>query len=204
MATIVLSPPALLIDSMAARRVPLANIPNAANSPYRGGSATKRPRPKTDDLTDLEDGRSPAKKRQLVEAHNDARRVHHVSVDSRDDRTAATKNIVPPRKLVLAASKRPQLHVAEKQDKQTLHDIENIKKWKEHYMKAFPTMVFFFDGLPQDVCIRFSRQAAALGAVSIIQCSLSSRLMKCPERREVFLEIDHAYCHNTTHPSQPN
>jgi hypothetical protein len=51
-------------------------------------------------------------------------------------------------------------------DGPTLKKTENnIHAWQRHYRKVFPSFIFYFDGLPVDLRVRFSRQAGLFGAV---------------------------------------
>jgi regulatory subunit for Cdc7p protein kinase len=45
--------------------------------------------------------------------------------------------------------------------------MENVRVWQKHYRKAFPTMVFYFDGLPKDMMHKLSHQVRSLGAVCL-------------------------------------
>ena len=42
-----------------------------------------------------------------------------------------------------------------------------IRAWQKHYRRVFPTFVFYFDGVSDDVRMRYSRQISSLGAVRI-------------------------------------
>lgn len=41
-----------------------------------------------------------------------------------------------------------------------------IRAWQKHYRKVFPSFVFYFDSVPDDVRVRFSNQITSFGAVS--------------------------------------
>lgn len=159
---------------MSSKRVPLANNPNAANSPFRGTAAAKRSRPANAEQGDLANDQSPAKKKQLLEFNtNGTRRSHNIPVHDRESklfntRTDNTSNNAFTKRLaaVKEAKPLPQKTAVEKDDKRHKSDLEDIKQWRKHYHKLFPSLVFYFESLPQDVCIRSSRQIAALGAVS--------------------------------------
>jgi regulatory subunit for Cdc7p protein kinase len=42
-----------------------------------------------------------------------------------------------------------------------------IRAWQKHYRKVFPTFVFYFDSIPDDIRGRFVKQINSFGAVSL-------------------------------------
>jgi regulatory subunit for Cdc7p protein kinase len=56
---------------------------------------------------------------------------------------------------------RPQAEIAEQQ-------TEDVRAWQKHYRKAFPSYVFFFENIPQDVLLKAQKQILSLEAVRII------------------------------------
>ncbi|KAI5282341.1 hypothetical protein KEM54_002822, partial [Ascosphaera aggregata] len=42
--------------------------------------------------------------------------------------------------------------------------LENLRTWQRHYKRAFPSFVFYFDSLPDDMRHKVTRQILALGA----------------------------------------
>lgn len=160
--------------TMSSKRVPLANNPNAANSPFRVPAvAAKR---KALDTKDAENVFSPPKKKQLLGIEvNGTRRAQHISPDEREGKVFLGKNNTTStnaftRKLAAAArSSRHEKHeINEKgQIKLTGTTDEQVKQWRKHYRRAFPTFVFYFESLPADVASRSSKQIAALGAVRV-------------------------------------
>jgi regulatory subunit for Cdc7p protein kinase len=44
---------------------------------------------------------------------------------------------------------------------------DTIRAWQKHYRKVFPSFVFYFDSVPDDVRVRFVKQINSLGAVSL-------------------------------------
>jgi hypothetical protein len=71
----------------------------------------------------------------------------------------------------------PVLTSKQQPDGQMLHEqsVENVRIWQKHYRKAFPQMVFYFDGLPKEQAHKLSSYIRGLGAV----CRLDSRLEAC-------------------------
>lgn len=174
--------------AMAARRAPLANVPNAVNSPFRGGpqplTAGKRTRAQ---LGENVYGQPPAKK-QILESHNedgenlDPLRKTGVTVISHDklDEPFSTKrtSTAPPtafeKKLASVREKKPatQPHqqLQQQQRVERSHaskgdNLENVRQWQRHYRRQFPQFVFYFDSLPDDVRAKAIRQVRSLGAV---------------------------------------
>lgn len=45
-------------------------------------------------------------------------------------------------------------------------NLETIRKWQRHYRKVFPTMVFYFDNVPDHLRDEVLPQVTSLGAVS--------------------------------------
>jgi len=154
---------------MAARRVPLAQVPNAVNSPRRPAApTTKRPRSALEEKDDY--GNSPVKKRHIIDLTEDAHRKVLVSqIDEPAPRvsnnvTAKGATSVFARKL--AAFKQPK--VEEKQEKVARADEETIRQWRRHYKKLFPQFVFYLESIPEDISQKMSRQIQALGAVCVL------------------------------------
>ena len=158
------------LSSMSSKRMPLADNPNAANSPYRLAPPTKRPRPNVSEQRDVENALSPPKKKQVVETSNGTRRAQHISFDDREGKVFLGRPENVPlnafHKRLAAARDTKQVLPKPLQRLEKLDaEAEKIKQWRKHYRHAFPTFVFYFDSLPQDVCVRSSRQVSALGAV---------------------------------------
>lgn len=160
---------------MSSKRVPLANNPNAANSPFRVPAlATKRTRAQALDTKDAENVFSPPKKKQLLGIEvNGTRRAQHISPEDREGKVFLGKNDTTStnaftRKLAAAArtSRHEQYELKDNgKIRLTGTNDEQVKQWRKHYRRAFPTFVFYFESLPADVASRSSKQIAALGAV---------------------------------------
>ncbi|KAI9790998.1 MAG: hypothetical protein M1816_004565 [Peltula sp. TS41687] len=52
----------------------------------------------------------------------------------------------------------------ELEQKAIKESIENVRQWQRHYRKVFPSFVFYFESLPEDVRAKCSKQIALLGA----------------------------------------
>ncbi|KAL5336651.1 Dfp1/Him1, central region-domain-containing protein [Aspergillus crustosus] len=157
--------------NMTTRR-PLANVPNATNSPHRVGLVpAKRPRTTTNAQIDIPYGQPPPKK-QIVDAADTpaTTQTRTATVQGGADSklfTRRSNNAQPSafeKKLVAARDKdRQTVAKTSKQEKPSTENI-SIKQWQRHYRKAFPHFVFYFDGIPIDVRSKCSRQVIALGA----------------------------------------
>lgn len=148
---------------MSQRRVPLADNPNAANSPLR----SKRT------YAALEDGRendASFKKRLLVDGSAHTSRVPLIS--------ASVESKVFVDRQVTQATGYAVVRKTHDSNRAVRHDLtveddsvrlranqETVRAWRKHYLRVFPTLVFYFESAPQEVCLRSSRQIAQLGAV---------------------------------------
>ncbi|KAL3430439.1 Dfp1/Him1, central region-domain-containing protein [Aspergillus tetrazonus] len=152
-------------------RCPLANVPNATNSPHRVGLVpAKRPRT-TSAQIDIPYGQPPPKK-QVVDVagaeNQPMSQTKFAALQGTDPKlfTRKTNNAQPSafeKKLVAARDKERQHQKATKQEKPPAENI-SIRQWQRHYRKAFPHFVFYFDAVPIDVRSKCSRQVIALGA----------------------------------------
>lgn len=159
---------------MSNRRVPLADVPNAANSPYRPVAAltSKRSRFEVEVHDDIVDDQQPPSKKQALEnvqshfrtptrklplQHSDGRIFHKGHTNSQP--TAFE------RKLLAAREKQTQ-QKASQQEKVATDSLDVIRQWQKHYRRVFPHYVFYFESMPNDVRMKCSRQLRALGAVS--------------------------------------
>ena len=168
-AVVAVSPLPHSVVPMATRRVPLAQVSNAVNSPRRPiAPTTKRSRSALEDKEDY--GNSPVKKRHVIDLTEDAyRKVLISQIDEPATRvsnnvTAKCATSVFARKL--AALKQPK--VEEKQEKVTRAEEETIRTWRRHYRKIFPHFVFYLESIPEDISQKMSRQIQALGAVCVL------------------------------------
>ncbi|GLI76336.1 Cdc7p-Dbf4p kinase complex regulatory subunit [Penicillium ochrochloron] len=150
---------------MSTRR-PLANVPNATNSPHRAGLVpAKRAR---SGQIEIPFGQPPPKKQVMDAVEQDrSRLIVHQNTESK--LFARRSNNANPsafeKKLVAAREKEriPQPK-GSRNEKPSADTMDTIRQWQRHYRKAFPQFVFYFDSIPEDVRRKFSRQVVALGA----------------------------------------
>lgn len=175
MAAVFVPPSPQTSQNMSTRRPPLANVPNATNSPARSGVLpTKRSRTASTQL-DIPYGQPPPKKQVVDGVEQDARSP---------TRTKSTANQPGDSRIFSRRANNGQpsaferkLHAAREKDRQTVakpvrnekpsaETLDTIRQWQRHYRKVFPTFVFYFDSIPEDARSKCSRQVNALGAVS--------------------------------------
>ncbi|KAJ9365422.1 hypothetical protein DTO280E4_391 [Paecilomyces variotii] len=158
---------------MSTRRAPLANVPNAANSPHRTGIAAMKRSRTAGSQVDIPYGQPPPKKqhvdREELEPRSPTRpkTTIYPSAESKFF-TKRTNNAQPSafeKKLVAARDKeRLSQTKGVRYEKTSAETLDNIRQWQRHYRKAFPQFVFYFDSIPEDVRNKCSRQVTALGA----------------------------------------
>lgn len=177
MAAVFVPPSPQTTLNMSTRR-PLANVPNATNSPRAGPVPAKRarsgqieipygqPPPKKQAINSVEhDARSPTRNKSTVNGGNESRLFSRRS-----------NNAIPSafeKKLVAAREKERQSQPkGTKSEKPSADTLDSIRQWQKHYRKVFPQFVFYFDSIPDDIRRKFCRQVVALGAVSLSTCQL--------------------------------
>ncbi|KAJ9607060.1 Cdc7p-Dbf4p kinase complex regulatory subunit [Cladophialophora chaetospira] len=151
------------------RRVPLASLSNATNSPHRSltHSGTKRPR----SLANLQQENEPPQKRAAVEKSSRAPatplkqsqppmpegRVFERS-NGKNRSTAFQQKLVAAQNRDKTAGSRVTRNAegAPKED-------NSMKTWQRQYRKLFPTFRFYFDGFSDEAKSRFLRPILALG-----------------------------------------
>ncbi|USW48184.1 Putative Zinc finger, DBF-type, regulatory subunit Dfp1/Him1, central region [Septoria linicola] len=174
---------------MASRRVALADVPSAANSPMRNTNLIngKRTRAQAGEQRDAIFGQPPAKKHILEvptanDENVDPRRRNGmtiVAVDKLEEPFLKRASHGPPtafeKKLASVREKRPtlqqQVHtqqVSQRQEsraqRQHAENLESIRQWQKHYRRQFPQFVFYFDSVADDVRHKAARKIHALGA----------------------------------------
>jgi regulatory subunit for Cdc7p protein kinase len=158
---------------MSVRRVPLSSNSNAINSPYRAvaAAASKQKRSYATIQREEAYGQPPPAKKQMLDVHQTLRtpprpQANQSSVEGRvfTRRSNASQQSSFERKCV-AARDRPQ-QVVTKADKTTQENLDTVKQWQKHYRKIFPTFVFYFESMSEDVRIKYTKQVTSLGAVS--------------------------------------
>jgi regulatory subunit for Cdc7p protein kinase len=146
--------------AMASRRVPLANNPNAANSPYRPSTAgIKRARADTDQKDGGFPSQPPSKRAALDLEEAPSRR------NPPPRRPTTSQNSLQSR-LEAARDSKPQRSTSEKPQKLIGENLETIRQWQRHYRGVFPKYVFYFESVPEEQRKSCSKQIQTLGAVS--------------------------------------
>ena len=175
MATLTRSPIPLKLENMTSRRVPLSNVPNAANSPARHVAASKRSRDQTLAQENFSIDLLPKAKRQALEATQTRSRLSPLKQFQRVKESRLFSQATPKaqptafqrRLLAAKESQDPyQQQRVQKQEKETHETLGEVRQWQKHYKKAFPAFVFYFEGLPEETRSKFSRTVRNLGAVS--------------------------------------
>lgn len=162
--------------NMATRRAPLANVPNAVNSPFRNTQPTNGKRTRAQ-AGENAHGQPPAKK-QIVEIKSedeenvDPRRRSGVAVitNEKDEpfgkRTSSHQPTAFEKKLLAQArDRKPTPQSQQRPEKPQKDNLESVRQWQRHYKRQFPSFVFYFDNVADDVRLRAVRQIQSLGAV---------------------------------------
>ncbi|KYG40618.1 hypothetical protein M433DRAFT_8628 [Acidomyces richmondensis BFW] len=161
---------------MASRRAPLANVPNAVNSPIRGAAVNHGKRTRAG-AGDAGYGQPPAKKQVIELVDEDGenvdprkRNVVAAAVPDRVDEAFGKRSNAQPtaleRKLVAAREKKPAPTPQSRERTLRTHadNIESIRQWQRHYRKQFPNFVIYFDSVPDDIRAKTLRQIHKLEA----------------------------------------
>ena len=77
---------------------------------------------------------------------------------------ASTKDNKVTQKIEQKIEQRVQQKV-ERQGKASHEALEDIKQWQRHYKRSFPTFVFYFESLPEEIRVKCSKWVRSLGAV---------------------------------------
>jgi regulatory subunit for Cdc7p protein kinase len=168
MAAVAIPPSPKIASNMGSRRVPLASLQNATNSPLRVPAANvngRRQRSHASEQRDMPYGQPPPKK-QMIEVDDAESRRNGLGRRSGVPPTALQRKLEAARD-VKAAPKQ-----SSKSQQALSENLDNIRQWQKHYRKMFPQFVFFFENIPEDVRSKVSRQAQVLGAVSVSGLSL--------------------------------
>ena len=177
MALVSIPPSPHTLGTMSNRRVPLANIHNAANSPFRAvaAAASKRSRSQNTIQEDLAYDEPPPAKKQIIQGAESAlrtpprRQIPQHAEGRVFNKRPANSQITAFEKRLLAAKERQAQQKSGRQEKASNENIESIRQWQRHYRKVFPQFVFYFESVPDDVRLRCSKQVVALGAVSVLE-----------------------------------
>jgi len=175
MATVSLSPAPHKLGNMNSKRVPLGNVPNAANSPFRAvaAAASKRSRDQVEQQEDLSYDFQPQAKRQALEIDREnprtpPRKQLSQSAEGRvfNRRQANVQPTAFERKLLAAREDKSQQRV-EKQEKASTKALDTVRQWQIFYKKTFPSFVFYFESVPEDIRQKCTKWIKQLGAVSL-------------------------------------
>lgn len=157
------------------KRVPLSNVPNAANSPFRAvaAAASKRSRDQVEQQADISYDIQPRAKRQALENSRGSLRTppRKQALQSAEGRifNGRQANVQPTafeRKLLAAREDKSQQRI-ERQEKSSTEALDAVKQWQRNYKKSFPLFVFYFESVPEDVRLKCSRWIRQFGAVSL-------------------------------------
>lgn len=185
MAQVSLSPAPHKLGNMSNKRIPLGNVPNAANSPFRSvaAAAAKRSRDQVEAQEDLPYDLKPRTKRQALEDGRTSLRTspRKQTLQSAEGRIfnrrpvnaqptpferrllASTKDNKVTQRVEQKIEQRIQQRV-ERQGKASHEALEDIRQWQRHYKRSFPTFVFYFESLPEEVRVKCSKWIRSLGA----------------------------------------
>jgi regulatory subunit for Cdc7p protein kinase len=178
MAAVSIPPSPHVLGAMTTRRVPLSNVPNAANSPFRAiqAAASKRSRAQVNALeTNLYDEPPPAKK-QIIEVEQPIPRTppprkQPQATEGRvfNKRPTDSQLTAFDRKLLAAKERTAPARVIK--DEKVPDEQEMLRQWQRHYRRVFPDFVFYFESVPEDARRQYSRQLHAFGAVCLCHSS---------------------------------
>lgn len=154
-------------------RIPLSNNSNAVNSPYRAvaaaAAASKQKRSHATIQREEAYGQPPPAKRQMLESHQPLRTPpRQQSTQSSAEgrvftRKANNSTQSSFERKCISVRERPQ-QIVTRPDKSQENNVERLR-WQQHHRKLFPTFVFYFESVPEDVRIKYTKQVKALGAV---------------------------------------
>jgi len=166
---------------MSSRRFPLGEVPNAVNSPFRAvaAAASKRSRGQLEAQEDLSYDLQPRAKRQAlddgsVNQRSPPKRQLSQSAEGRvfDRRPTNTQPNAFQKKL-LAAREPNARQKLERREKAAHVQMDEVRQWQKHYKKLFPSFVFYFESLHEDVTASCSKHVKSLGAVSLVYYLIS-------------------------------
>lgn len=175
------------------RRTPLSSIPNATNSPHRtlgSHGATKRSRQQIF----ISQENEPPQKKQMLERDTQEnpitprRKAPPPSTAEGRVFERNSNNTQPTAfQKKLAAARGGSIRVTKGERGQN-DTSESVRQWQKHYRKLFPSFVFFFESIPEDLRAKCSKQITGLGAVS-------PRLSSSGPRKQQSLPLFHCPPH---------
>ncbi|MCJ1382373.1 hypothetical protein MMC17_005486 [Xylographa soralifera] len=157
---------------MANRRVPLSSVPNAGNSPFRAVAIAASKRSRLQSICAEEkryDGPPPAKK-QIVEISPSIPRTPPPRKQPQNTEGQVFNK--RPQDSQLTAFDRKLLAVKEraidakvvKSERVSDEPMDTLRQWQNHYKRAFPSFVFYFESVPEDSRRQYSKQLHIFGA----------------------------------------
>ncbi|PQE26906.1 g1 s regulator protein [Rutstroemia sp. NJR-2017a BVV2] len=158
---------------MSTRRAPLQNNPNAANSPFRPvvSTTTKQKRSYANIQREESYGQPPPAKKQMLDSHSQVLRTpprQTTAQLSTEGRVLTRKSTTTQPSHYEGKSatvrERGYQHYITKAERVPEENLESIRQWQKHYRKNFPKFVFYFESIPEDVRLKYTRQVLALGA----------------------------------------
>jgi regulatory subunit for Cdc7p protein kinase len=186
---------------MSTRRAPLSSNPNAANSPLRGAAAAlaaKQRRSHAEVQREEAYGQPPPAKRQMLDlgggrAARSPVQSKAASARSASQRTTLKTNTADK----VAAKSNPTRTLSEE-------ELQGLRQWQTQLRARLPSMVFYFESLPDDQRARLTKQVTHLGAVSQLLQDCGPPLRTTFDtmfvaRGEVLLHQHHSRCHNASH-----
>ncbi|MCJ1392903.1 hypothetical protein MMC18_005775 [Xylographa bjoerkii] len=156
---------------MANRRVPLSSVPNAGNSPFRAVAlaASKRSRIQSTSVEEKRYDDPPPTKKQIVEIDPSVPRTparkQLPSVEGRvfNKRPQDSQLTAFDRKLLAVKDRAVDAKVT-KNERVLDEPMDTLRQWQNHYKKAFPSFVFYFESVPEDSRRQYSKQLHTFGA----------------------------------------
>ncbi|RVX73534.1 hypothetical protein B0A52_02422 [Exophiala mesophila] len=158
------------------RRIPLASLANATNSPHRPLTNSGSKRPRSIANVSHQENEPPQKRLAMDKTNKDTHTAtprrqtnsqHPTMPEARvfERGNGESASNAFQRKLVAARDgPNPGMKVTKTLDPVHASKEESIRTWQKHYRKIFPTFSFYFDGLSDDARTRFVRQISSLGA----------------------------------------
>lgn len=102
-------------------------------------------------------------------AGNHQREQHELRTQQQTKQRQEQQLAITQREYYRQQQQQQQQEQREQQQNQT--GIHTIRAWQRHYRKVFPTIVFYFDSLPDDAALILQKQVQPLGAVSGLMSS---------------------------------
>lgn len=207
MAAILLSPLSVNLPSSSmstSRRAPLSSIPQAINSPLKATSQqAKQKRSYASTQRDESYGHGPPAKKQMLDTfqvtRTPPRQISNQSLPEQRILTRKANTLHYPTQDRKTVSSREPQPIVKKSDRVQEQDLETIRKWQKHYQKIFPSFVFYFESVPEDVRVKYTKHVMALGAVRhlFILRSIGYLLTRwLTERGQILLERGYSRRHH--------